>query len=1125
LTDTGEEFREPETNQVIGSWIFIQQLERVSVSGGGRWHEEGMGRAREVVAGLVAAALLGGLNGQVPDPAALGLRPATLRQLVRALEGERLLAPRLAAQRSWSRCGAFPSQAEAAGEGTCGSGFSPSREIREIGRQIETEASERPDGETLHALGLWRLLSASRVEDADLAVSILRQAAGYLPAGGEVWNDLAAAYFVRGRRWARPEDLVRSLAACDRALEVAPGLRAALFNRALALAALHLRGEAARAFERFLAAGDSRQWNTEARARLEALVLPERPRALSLSQRLAEAVPSASTASVLSKAEIEEAVAVDPVDAFRFVELNLLGDGGSARSGEARSGEALSGEENLRLARLASAALRERFADRLLADEVTAWEQVMRGAPGDPRRRSLAAGYADFRLGASLYETLDTARARERFSAAARELGRGGSPLRLWAVYWRAVCDYWNGDAAGAETKLGALQASAARESLILDGYSALMLGLIAADRSDFDRALEQYRRAVASFERAGAGEAADFSRTLLAEVFARVNDPQAGWQQLYKALASAPAWRNQRWRHALFDQAADSVRALGEPEAALYFQAASLRAALLSGQAAPISEEYAFRSVALARLGRPARAAADAAAARRWLGKITDVSVRQRGEDSVLVAEAHVAGRERPAAAVDALGKAIEDRRGQGTTALLAELELAGLKRMQEAEGALLGAVEAIEAGSLGLGAEQRRSAYFAIVREVFDEMIRFELDVRHDERAALVFADRARVHEFLTARVNRGRHPTPAGLDALQARLGPDEGVLVYRVLDDRLLVWLVQREAVVFRPQELPARRLATLVDNLDRSLHDPHGKQVPFGLEAVGRWRDALSSWLIAPVADRLAGVGRLWIVPDGPLFQVPFAVLADPSSGRFLGEGRRLAKSLTAGLAEEPFPAGPSREAGPARLLAVGDPDLSTSHVLTLPRLPHAREEASAAAAEYPRSALLVGAAATRAGFLAALDRWEVVHFAGHALLNPEAPDLSMLVLAPGADGKDSGSLYASEIERLALQHTRLVVLSACGGAGGPRAAGFYGLARPFLAAGVPVVVGSLWQVDDAATAQFFSSFHHSLRAGKGDPLDALQRSQTADLNHGKPTARAVYRWAAFEAYVARPQTP
>ncbi len=239
--------------------------------------------ARRLAVCVVVAMLVGSLNGQVSNPAALASLQPTLRELIWGLADARPFAPRLAALPNWSSCEPLRSANGSRLAAECADGVSPSRAVWRIGHGIENEARKRPSGETLYALGLWRLLSASRLVEADLAVSSLRQASAYLPASGEVWNDLAVAYYVRGDRRGNPEDFVRSLAACDRSLQANPGLRAALFNRALALAALYVRGESARAWQRFLLTGDSPEWKREARRRLESSVMPERPRARSLS--------------------------------------------------------------------------------------------------------------------------------------------------------------------------------------------------------------------------------------------------------------------------------------------------------------------------------------------------------------------------------------------------------------------------------------------------------------------------------------------------------------------------------------------------------------------------------------------------------------------------------------------------------------------------------------------------------------------------------------------------------------------------------------------------------------------------------------------------------------------------
>ncbi len=1069
-----------------------------------------MCRIRSITLLVIVAVLLGSMKGQEPGAVFIAARPRGFRALMEELEGLRLFPLRLSVARDWSVCSAPSGSGLKEG---CASGIliaSHSRRFREIGQQIRSEARERPTGQTLHALGLWYLVDASNVDKLELAVASLREAAAELPLSAETWNDLAVAYYVLAYKRGSLEDLIRSMASCDRALQDDPQLRGALFNRAVIFNDLQLHGDAARAWQRFLRSGDSPGWLGEAQSRLAHSVLPQHSNGLRFSEWLT------SRFHQLSVAEVDELVANDPVGAVRFVELNLLGDVSAPYAWE-----------KVRLARLIAETLHMRTGDCLVTEEVEVWAQAIRA--GGESMRGIIAGYSAFQRGSILYKRLDAARALGQFERAARDLQRSGSPLYLWAKYWVAVCTYWAGDLKGAATKLTIVQNIASRESSLLHGYIELMLGLISASESDFDRALERYSGARATFQRANAAEETGFTQTLVAQVMEKVNDPHAAWQNLRSALLTSKDWRNQRWREGLFAEAADVVRSMGDPETALYFQSVALKAALLSGQPATVSEEYSFRSMALTHLGRLVPATADAREARRWLGKIADKSIRQQSEDSVLVAEARLNVRERPGEAANALTSAIRDRRRRKATALLAELELEqgrlleSLGRADEAEKSFLAAVSAVETGSASLSAEARRSGYFSTAREAFDNIIRFEADVRRNPKAALVFTDRARIHEFLASRVNRGGHPTLRGLATLQSRLGKQDGVLVYRTLKDKLLIWLVKQDGVYFFESDLSTRDLTELVGNLTRSLQSSLD-ETSLAQATITRWSDKLFRELIKPVAGLLNDMEHLWIVPDGPLFQLPFGVLTNPVSGRFLFEGRRLAKALTAGLGEPHRDAGEHELAGLKSVLAVGDPEFSSVSFGHLPRLPHAREEASLVADAYPEALVLVGRDATRDRFLAEAGREEVVHFAGHALLNREEPELSTLVFAPDAEKRDSGAIYAKDIESLTLKHTRLVVLSSCSTLGGEGAAsgGFYGLARPFLAAGAQVIVGSLWEVDDASTSQFFATFHRLLRE-IGDPFRALQRSQKADLDRGKSAGSSVYKWAAFEAYVVRPE--
>jgi CHAT domain-containing protein len=138
--------------------------------------------------------------------------------------------------------------------------------------------------------------------------------------------------------------------------------------------------------------------------------------------------------------------------------------------------------------------------------------------------------------------------------------------------------------------------------------------------------------------------------------------------------------------------------------------------------------------------------------------------------------------------------------------------------------------------------------------------------------------------------------------------------------------------------------------------------------------------------------------------------------------------------------------------------------------------------------------------------------------------------LSGLVLA-GASAPHGlpgdGILTAEEIADLDLSGTELVVLSACETGLGTVAGGegVFGLQRAFALAGARATVGSLWQVDDDATAALMFEFYRRLwdQTAKIGKLEALRAAQLAVLNGevfvppGGTFGERIspYFWAAF----------
>jgi CHAT domain-containing protein/tetratricopeptide (TPR) repeat protein len=145
-----------------------------------------------------------------------------------------------------------------------------------------------------------------------------------------------------------------------------------------------------------------------------------------------------------------------------------------------------------------------------------------------------------------------------------------------------------------------------------------------------------------------------------------------------------------------------------------------------------------------------------------------------------------------------------------------------------------------------------------------------------------------------------------------------------------------------------------------------------------------------------------------------------------------------------------------------------------------------------------------------------LAEYKIIHFATHALLNDEHPELSGLVfsLVDAAGRPRNGFLKLQDIYNLDLR-ADLVVLSACSTARGKelRGEGMVSLVRGFMYAGVNRVLASLWDVDDYATSELMREFYRSMLVEKLTPSAALRKAQLAML---RSTALSSPRyWAPF----------
>ena len=213
------------------------------------------------------------------------------------------------------------------------------------------------------------------------------------------------------------------------------------------------------------------------------------------------------------------------------------------------------------------------------------------------------------------------------------------------------------------------------------------------------------------------------------------------------------------------------------------------------------------------------------------------------------------------------------------------------------------------------------------------------------------------------------------------------------------------------------------------------------------------------------------------------------------------------------------------------MLALGNPRLSdetkTLAVITrrdepLGPLPDAEKEVNSLGRLYgPRnSRVLIGGQAREATVKAEAGRYEVLHFATHAVLDDRKPLYSRIMLsrAEGDVGED-GLLEAWEVMKLDL-NAELAILSACQTARGRVAAGegVIGMSWALFVAGTPAAVVSQWKVDSARSSELMVEFHRNLRQGQRDDGSTPTRSDSLrqaalKLLRG-PHSHPVY-WAAF----------
>ncbi|CAN5694143.1 hypothetical protein BH20ACI4_BH20ACI4_25900 [soil metagenome] len=352
------------------------------------------------------------------------------------------------------------------------------------------------------------------------------------------------------------------------------------------------------------------------------------------------------------------------------------------------------------------------------------------------------------------------------------------------------------------------------------------------------------------------------------------------------------------------------------------------------------------------------------------------------------------------------------------------------------------------------------------------------------------------------------------PLEISEIRKKMPSDVQLLQYSVLEDKVFIWLVSKENLAVESSQISSEALKFKVEDFLTSVKDNDA-----AIQNKGR---ELYDLLITPILKHLDAKKAICLIPNKVLYQLPFSALVSPNGSYFLSEF-----SMFYSPSANVFLVGTeigNQKSGKADevLLSVGNPKFDTREFKDLPDLTAAEDEARDIAQFYksPNLKLLIGREADKKSFQNAYKNADIIHFAGHYVVDENSPLLSSLILARAGESREENVLSNSELIGGKLSQTKLVVLSACqtGVEGYFKGEGFVGLSRSFLSSGVPIVIASQWKVDSDAAAVLMKDFHRYRREEKLSSLEALRQAQLDMLNQNKGRFQSPYYWAAFALF-------
>jgi CHAT domain-containing protein len=924
-----------------------------------------------------------------------------------------------------------------------------------------------------------QLLTGDKRKAVDSLTALARQNR----SDAVLWSDLAAARYELAMVDDDVPMFASSLAAADQALRLDSSSLPALFNRALALAALSLNPAAIRAFESYRKVDGHSEWSVEATQRIAAIQGP------TLSEQWMKARPALEQGT-----NVDAIAKTFPQYSRTFAESDYLSRWADAFTTQ----DTAAATHWLRIARAIGATRAQRFGDTLLADAVRSIDRA-------PRPSALARAYLTYRRGRKMYAT-ENARVLDALpllEQAEREFASAESPMALIAGYYRA------------NALVDAHEIDRARDLLIRvfehtpERYRALRAQLywlkstIAGITGRPHESLNAAQRSAEEFRKIGEDEHAARMENSVATALRRLGRVRESRTLRRRVFASASEeGKSSLWETTLNSAARDEILERQWDVAASLFGVETE-----TTFASPRLNFDAHLWGAVADAKANGGDAPDLRAARDAAMNITDTAMREEVEREIDFVEGASLAASNPPRAIQLLTNVVDYRIRTSSFARLsaAHFERARAhlvaKHSSEAEEDLHASLAADERVGRSIERDDLRDTFFGGIDDIYETLI--ELLVAENRLGEAVdVAEKFRARGLNEAEARQ--QVVARSIDAVAAGIPRGTTILHYTTLQAATLVSIIRSGE--HRESTIPASAddLTKLTNALLNAIeHDDLAKQ-----REIAR---SLYDVLIAPIRRDLRE-SMLVIVPDETIAAIPFAMLLAPN-GRYFVEDNLLVHAASASMflrhVNEKATVGDRR----ARFAVITDPAFDAGLFPNLERLAEARRDATWLMPG--RSAeLLAGHDATPLRVQELLEKSTTAHLATHTIADRNDAWNSLLVLAP--EPHSDGALYLHQIANRDLRNLRLVTLAGCRtGTMGEGRGSVRSLSRAFLAAGAHNVIATLWNVDDAATSKASQEFFRARDRGVS-PAAALRQAQLALLRSGNPTLASPKTWASLQ---------